>query len=58
MTHLYFTLPWYEKTKAESKKILNRLMFLDTIQDFFDCVGHEIMYASNGNKNFYVKTFF
>ena len=31
---------------------------IDTIQDFVDFVGHEIMYASNGNKNFYIKNCF
>ena len=29
--------------------------FLDTVQDFFDQVGHQTTYASMGNKHFITK---
>ena len=29
---------------------------IESVQDFFDQVGHETMYASRGNKHFFTKS--
>ena len=37
------------------RRCVHGLRTLDTVQDFFDLVGHQITYASMGKKHFFHK---